>query len=245
MCHQWLRLGAETSLILPTIWRKRCRVSLLAAHAASGIDGNGVASPASDITPPSPSWPPLPVIPHLLLGTGPGLIPCRGMECCVALVEQVSATAVPSLGAHDPLVPARVGLAGDGAAEPTPGPPSIARSRSPRTNPRRARNLDTGCPASAAWWLACWDGDESQQPIWPQPAQRRRWNHQPSEARHSTHPEPLGVTEVSIRSSFAIDHPFPRFSWRFGPGLSMSAPAMTPPPPVPAVDCHQSTYGPL
>ncbi|CAN5212257.1 hypothetical protein BH18ACT5_BH18ACT5_01440 [soil metagenome] len=36
------------------------------------------------------------------------------VECCVALVEQVSATVAPSLAAHDPLVPARAGRAGDG-----------------------------------------------------------------------------------------------------------------------------------
>src|SRR5687768_17894956 len=48
------------------------------------------------------------------------------------------------------------------------------------------------------------DGDESQQPTWPHRAQRRRWNHQPSVARHSTQPGPLGGTAVSIWFSAAI-----------------------------------------
>src|SRR5687768_18469377 len=36
--------------------------------------------------------------------------------------------------------------------------------------------------------------------MWPHRAHRRRWNHQPSAARHSTHPGPLGGTVASISS---------------------------------------------
>ncbi len=55
-------------------------------------------------------------------------------------------------------------------------------------------------PVVRAWADACWDGDESQQPMWPHVTQRRRWNHQPSAARHSTQPVPLGGTDGSICS---------------------------------------------
>jgi len=36
--------------------------------------------------------------------------------------------------------------------------------------------------------------------MWPHLAQRRRWNHQPPVARHSTQPAPDGGTEGSIWS---------------------------------------------
>jgi len=39
---------------------------------------------------------------------------------------------------------------------------------------------------------ACWLGELSQQPMWPHSAHRRRCNHHPPEARHSTQPVPLG-----------------------------------------------------
>lgn len=38
----------------------------------------------------------------------------------------------------------------------------------------------------------------------PQPAQRRKWNHQPPLARHSTHPEPLGGIAGSM--SMSVQH---------------------------------------
>src|SRR5437588_782277 len=58
-----------------------------------------------------------------------------------------------------------------------------------------------GCPVAAACLLACCDGELSQQPIWPQLAHLRRWNHQPPAALHSTQPGPLGGTLGSICAS--------------------------------------------
>ena len=53
--------------------------------------------------------------------------------------------------------------------------------------------------------LACWERDVSQQPIRPQCAQRRRWNHQPwGVARQSTHPVPLGGVVGSNVASYDI-----------------------------------------
>lgn len=53
----------------------------------------------------------------------------------------------------------------------------------------------TGWPTVRAWALACCEGDESQHPMWPHWAQRRRCSHHPgpSPLRHSRHPVPLGV----------------------------------------------------
>src|SRR5579872_914433 len=68
-----------------------------------------------------------------------------------------------------------------------------------------------GCPVAAACLDACWLGELSQQPICPHSAHRRRCSHQPlGEARHSTHPSPLGFEAGLIpRLSFFIsDFPF-------------------------------------
>lgn len=46
----------------------------------------------------------------------------------------------------------------------------------------------TGCPVSAACLLACFAGDESQQPTWPQARHRRRCTQVPPTARQSSHP---------------------------------------------------------
>src|SRR6516165_12421124 len=59
----------------------------------------------------------------------------------------------------------------------------------------------SGCPVAAAWALACWDGEESQQPMCPHCAQRRKWNHQPPASSHSAQPVPLGGTVASIDSA--------------------------------------------
>src|SRR3712207_7131427 len=40
--------------------------------------------------------------------------------------------------------------------------------------------------------VACWPGEESQQPTWPHCAHLRRCTHQPPSSPHSTHPGPLG-----------------------------------------------------
>src|SRR6185437_7788055 len=55
-----------------------------------------------------------------------------------------------------------------------------------------------GWPLRAACALACWDGEESQQPTWPHWAHRRRCTHQPPAASHSTHPGPDGVAAGSM-----------------------------------------------
>lgn len=47
----------------------------------------------------------------------------------------------------------------------------------------------------------CWGGDESRQLTWLHRAHRRRWNHQPPAASHSTHPVPLRGTSASIAAA--------------------------------------------
>ncbi len=141
MCHQWLRRGVEASLMLPTIWWKDAGSPYWPpTPPAVWMETDPRVQLRMQL--PSTRQAALPVIPHLLMRTRPGVVAWRGMACCVALVEQVSATVAPSLSAHDPMVPARAGRAGDGAAEPGQDPGGIARSHSPRTSPRRARNSE-------------------------------------------------------------------------------------------------------
>ena len=47
---------------------------------------------------------------------------------------------------------------------------------------------------------ACRANESSQQPMWPQAAQRRRCTHQPPSASHSTQPVPLGGTVGSTEA---------------------------------------------
>src|SRR5579871_199378 len=63
-----------------------------------------------------------------------------------------------------------------------------------------------GCPVAAACFDACWPGELSQHPMCPHAAHRRRWNHQSfGDARHSTHPSPLGFeARLKPRRSFFI-----------------------------------------
>jgi hypothetical protein len=79
-----------------------------------------------------------------------------------------------------------------------------------------------GCPAVAACLDACWLGELSQHPMCPHSAHRRRCSHQPFvDARHSTHPSPLGFEAGLIpRRSFFISD-FPPVSWQ--PSLASSA----------------------
>src|SRR3569833_1694520 len=56
----------------------------------------------------------------------------------------------------------------------------------------------TGRPESRAWARACWDGEESQQPLCPHWAHRRRCNHQPPGFSHSTQPGPDGGTRGAM-----------------------------------------------
>src|SRR3954453_6886801 len=79
-----------------------------------------------------------------------------------------------------------------------------------------------GCVDSLACAVACCDGDVSQQPMWPHRAQRRRWNHQPPVASHSTQPVPLGLAATST-------HP--------------GAVAATPSRAVPAIPHHRPEEG--
>src|ERR1700723_1404945 len=76
-----------------------------------------------------------------------------------------------------------------------------------------------GCPVAAACLDACWLGELSQHPMCPHSAHRRRWSHQPlGDARHSTHPSPLGFEARLIpRWSFVI----------FGVSFELSGPAMS------------------
>src|ERR1700758_3262960 len=55
-----------------------------------------------------------------------------------------------------------------------------------------------GCPVARQCAVACRASESSQQPMCPQAAQRRRWNHQPPTCSHSTQPVPLGPTVGSI-----------------------------------------------
>src|ERR1022692_4986478 len=64
----------------------------------------------------------------------------------------------------------------------------------------------TGCPEAAACALACWDGEESQQPMCPHRAHLLKWNHQPPASRHSAQPVPLGRTAGSMSVSVAITY---------------------------------------
>src|SRR5580704_10326499 len=68
-----------------------------------------------------------------------------------------------------------------------------------------------GCPVAAACLDACWLGELSQHPMCPHSAHLRRLNHQPfGDARHSTHPSPLGFEEglIPCRPFFTYDIPF-------------------------------------
>src|SRR3954447_18812518 len=58
-----------------------------------------------------------------------------------------------------------------------------------------------GGPVASRSAVACLAIDESQQPTCPHCAHRRRWNHQPSLAVHSTQPSLLGGTEGSMSTS--------------------------------------------
>ena len=79
------------------------------------------------------------------------------------------------------------------------GPVSAVPARSPRTSPRRARSsARRDGRTRAACAVACWAGEESQQPTWPHCAHRRRCTHQPPAASHSTHPVPDGVAAGSM-----------------------------------------------
>src|SRR5919107_1624563 len=84
----------------------------------------------------------------------------------------------------------------------------------------------TGCPDSPACRRACWEGEESQQPMWPQAAHRRRWNHHPPVASHSTQPGPLGGTDGSIAAVVSAgaqrppDLPFTAVDLPAEPGLA-------------------------
>ena len=68
----------------------------------------------------------------------------------------------------------------------------VLAPRSPRTSSRPARSSGrSGARRGPACLLACCDGEESQQPMWPHCAHRRRCTHQPPAASHSTQPVPL------------------------------------------------------
>src|ERR1700722_18647151 len=54
------------------------------------------------------------------------------------------------------------------------------------------------CPVSRQCPDASRASESSQHPMCPHAAQRRRWNHQPPTASHSTHPVPLGGTDGSM-----------------------------------------------
>src|SRR3954454_11718002 len=58
-----------------------------------------------------------------------------------------------------------------------------------------------GWPVASKCAVACLAIDESQQPTCPHCAHRRRWNHQPSLAVHSTQPSLLGGTEGYMSTS--------------------------------------------
>jgi ribosome-associated toxin RatA of RatAB toxin-antitoxin module len=55
-----------------------------------------------------------------------------------------------------------------------------------------------GWPLAFQCAVACFINESSQQPMWPQAAQRRRCTHQPPDASHSTQPVPLGTAAGSI-----------------------------------------------
>src|ERR1700738_2167814 len=56
----------------------------------------------------------------------------------------------------------------------------------------------TGCPVPRQCALAWRASESSQQPMCPQAAQRRRWNHQPPARSHSAQPPPLGGPDGSM-----------------------------------------------
>src|SRR6476619_2712046 len=62
-----------------------------------------------------------------------------------------------------------------------------------------------GWPALAACCRACWLGEESQQPMCPHCAHRRRWNHQPPLSSQSAHPVPLGGADGSMPDTAPAD----------------------------------------
>ena len=135
---------------------------------------------------------------------------------------------VPPVGGHPARRPRR--RAGRrGGAPAAPGPARCRRRprrRSGRTRPRRARSCGSGRgPDPVACAVACWDGEVSQQPMWPQEAQRRRCTHQPPAARHSAHPVPLGGT-VGSRSSGSV------ICSSCGSRDGSGAEATAPPPPA-------------
>src|ERR1700737_5271753 len=56
----------------------------------------------------------------------------------------------------------------------------------------------TGWPVARQCAVAWRASESSQQPMCPQVAQRRRWNHQPPAWSHSAQPAPLGGTDGSM-----------------------------------------------
>src|ERR1700737_2875362 len=52
----------------------------------------------------------------------------------------------------------------------------------------------TGCRVAWKCLVACWLGESSQQPTWPQLRQIRKCSHLPPLFRHSSQPSALGVT---------------------------------------------------
>src|SRR3954453_14890498 len=51
-----------------------------------------------------------------------------------------------------------------------------------------------GCPVAWKCLVACWFGESSQQPTWPQLRQIRKCSHTLPLCRHSSQPSALGVT---------------------------------------------------
>src|SRR5450755_2390601 len=96
-----------------------------------------------------------------------------------------------------------------------------------------------GCPDSAACALACCMGEVSQHPMCPHWAHRRRCTHQPPAASHSTHPLPLGGTDVSMPAISLIQLSFAAGLAPAGLAPAGLAPAGLVPAP-PAARCTAS-----
>src|SRR4051812_20257767 len=69
---------------------------------------------------------------------------------------------------------------------------------------RAGEGLSSTIVVEALCFEACWFGEVSQQPMCPHSTHRRRCNHHPFIAEHSTQPVPLGLTAVLMPSLSAF-----------------------------------------
>ena len=133
------------------------------------------------------------------------LIRAAGLRASALRPGNLSGGVAASLAAvHGPPGPEPAGRRGDPEVAPKEGRRSTRRSCSPSTTLRPARSsarADDRCSVRACWRAVKVTNRSNR---CARIAQRRRWNHHPSWAKHSTHPVPLGGTAVLVELASAI-----------------------------------------